>query len=155
MTVPMRCCTIPLQFAYWGSWIIYSHFPIILNGNRCRFLRWRMFLSANRCPLRRNMRYAKSVHLDVGSPDDLCPFLGFFPDELAEIRWRAREYHTAKLREPGLHPGVAKGSVDLKIEFPDDRRRCVPGRNESDPLARLETRNELAEGRNVRQRFSA
>jgi hypothetical protein len=26
----------------------------------------------------------------------------------------------AKLREPGLHPGVAKGSVDLKIEFPDD-----------------------------------
>ena len=66
-----------------------------------------------------------------------------------------RKHHAAEVGEPRLYLRIGKRGIDLGIELLDDRSRRVLGRNEPDPLARLETRNELAERRNVRQRLRA
>src|SRR6516165_6521054 len=91
----------------------------------------------------------KSAQLDVGSSDHLGPLLGFIADKLTEISWRAREHNAAHVDEPSLHREATKGSVDLDIEFLNYRWRHAPGCNEPNPLASLETRNELTEGWNV------
>ena len=63
----------------------------------------------------------RSLHLDVGGPDHLGPFLGFIADELAEVVRRARKHHAAEVGEPRLHLGIGKRGVDLGVEFLDDR----------------------------------
>ena len=50
----------------------------------------------------------RSLHLDVGGPDHLGPFLGFIADELAEVVRRARKHHAAELGEPRLHLWIGK-----------------------------------------------
>ena len=94
-----------------------------------------------------------SLRFDVGSPDDLAPFLGFVGDELPEVGGLARNRHAAEVDEPRLHPAVGECRVDLLVELVNDFSGRVPGRTDAVPGARLIAWNEIAHGRNVRQRL--
>src|SRR5262245_14429272 len=66
---------------------------------------------------------ASSLRLDVGGPDHLAPFLGFFGDQLAELGRRSRQRRAAEVSETGLHLRVVESRVDLLIELVDDLGR--------------------------------
>src|SRR3954452_12732192 len=61
-----------------------------------------------------------SLRLDVGGPDHLAPFLGFFGDQLAELNRRSRQRRAAEVSETGLHLRVVESRVDLLVELVDD-----------------------------------
>src|SRR5215475_10139960 len=61
-----------------------------------------------------------SLHLDVGGPDHLAPFLGFLGDELAEVGRRADKRCASEVSEPRLDFGIGEGRVDLLVELVDD-----------------------------------
>src|SRR5262249_48628915 len=91
--------------------------------------------------------------LDVGRSDDLAPFLGFLGEELAEIRGRHRQRHSAEVGQPGLYPWFRKGRVDFSVEPIDDFRRTVLGAAEADHKGRFVARQKFADGWEVWQRF--
>src|SRR5215471_8210331 len=66
-----------------------------------------------------------SVRLDSRELDHLGPLLCFISDELAEVRRRAREWDSPKVRKPCLHVGVRKSDVNLPVEFLDYVGGCV------------------------------
>src|SRR6516225_3467958 len=92
-----------------------------------------------------------SPRLCAGELDYFAPLLGIVSDELAEIRDRAGKYHAPKVGKPRLQLGISEPRIDLAIELINDLGRRVFGRTEANPLARLETRHEIANGRDVRQ----
>jgi hypothetical protein len=68
-----------------------------------------------------NRRRAQaSLRFDVGRPDDRAPLLDFFGAVLSEIGGRAPKDHPAQLGKASLDLGVAKSSVDLRVELVDD-----------------------------------
>src|SRR6266481_3142413 len=91
------------------------------------------------------------LRLDVGCLDYLAPLLGFIGNELAEIGRRARNGRAAKIGQSCLQFGVGDAGVDLPVELVDDIDRCVPGRADALPAARLVPRHKFAQGRNVWQ----
>src|SRR5262245_47914996 len=88
----------------------------------------------------------RSFRLDVGRSDDLAPFLGFLGEELAEIRGRHRQRHSAEVGQPGLYPWFRKGRVDFSVEPIDDFRRNVLGPAEADHKGRFVARQKFADG---------
>src|SRR6516164_9361717 len=92
-----------------------------------------------------------SLRLDVRELDHLGPFLGFVSNQLAKIDWRARERRAAEVGDARLERGIVEAGVDLLVELVDDLGRRLIGRTDAVPLACLVARNELADGRNVRQ----
>src|SRR5262245_22151714 len=95
--------------------------------------------------------FTASLRLDVARPDHLAPLLGFVGDQLAEVRDRAGKYHAPKVGKPRLQLGISEPRIDLAIEFINDLGRRGFGRTEANPLARLETRHEIANGRDIRE----
>src|SRR5262249_24216943 len=72
----------------------------------------------------------RSLWLDVGSPDHLAPFLGFFDDELSEVDRAHRHRHMAYLSHPRLDRGVDEAGINLTIERLDNLgRRTTRGDN--------------------------
>src|SRR5262249_42377434 len=96
-----------------------------------------------------------SLRLDVGGPDHLAPFLGFFGDQLAELGRRSRQRRAAEVSETGLHLRVVESRVDLLIELVDDLGRRGLRYAEAVPITPLVARQELTHGRDVRQRVRA
>src|SRR5262249_15622176 len=96
-----------------------------------------------------------SVRLDVEGPDDVAPLLRFVSDELAEVGGRARQHRAAEASEMSLHLRVVEGRVNFLVELVNNLRRCVLGRADAIPLARLVARHELTHGRDVRQHVRA
>src|SRR6516225_9443117 len=88
-----------------------------------------------------------SLRLNPCELDDLGPFLDFVSDELAEIGWRARQWHSAQVRKPCLDLGMSKTCIDLGIQLVDDSRRRVLGRTNPTLIARF------IPGQKVRQRW--
>src|SRR5262249_1928361 len=80
-----------------------------------------------------------------------APLLGIVSDELAEVPDRAGQYNAAKGGKPPLQLGISEPRIDLAIELINDLGRCVFGRTEANPLARLETRHEIAHSGDIRQ----
>src|SRR6516162_3372361 len=104
---------------------------------------------------RRTKRYGRSsrssaetssLRLDVGSPDHLAPFLGFFGDQLAELGRRSRQRRAAEVSETGLHLRVVESRVDLLIELVDDLGRRGLRYAEAVPITPLVARQELSHG---------
>src|SRR5262245_28757947 len=93
----------------------------------------------------------RSLGLCAGELDYFAPLLGIISDELAEVRDRAGKYHAPKVGKPRLQLGISKPRIDLAIELINDLGRGVFGRTETNPLARLETRHEIANGRDIRE----
>src|SRR5215831_8238400 len=91
-----------------------------------------------------------SVRLDVEGPDDLAPLFAVVSDELAEIGGRANECRAAELGEPRLDFGIGEAGVNGLIELVNNLRRRVLRRTDPKPLARLVTRHEFAQCRNIR-----
>src|SRR5215467_136205 len=96
-----------------------------------------------------------SLRFDVGGPDHLAPFLGFFGDQLAELGRRSRQRRAAEVSETGLHLRVVESRVDLLIELVDDLGRRGLRYAEAVPITPLVGRQELTHGRDVRQRVRA
>src|SRR6478752_5922439 len=94
-----------------------------------------------------------AVCLDIGGPDHIGPFLGFFGDQLAELDRRSRQRRAAEVSETGLHLGVVESRVDLLVELVDDLGRRGLRYAEAEPEARFVARQELTHGRDVRQRL--
>src|SRR5262249_20909589 len=94
---------------------------------------------------------AVSVGLDVGGPDHLAPFVGFFGDQLAELGRRSRQRRAAEVSETGLHLRIGESRVDLFVELVDDLGRRGPWYAEAVPITHLVARQELTHGRDVRQ----
>ena len=92
----------------------------------------------------RNIGPAGLVRLDVGPPDHLAPLLGFLGDQLAEVGGRARKRPASQVGKPSLHLGIGERGVGFLVELIDDVGRCVPGRTETLPRARLVTGHKLA-----------
>src|SRR5262245_11750398 len=93
----------------------------------------------------------RSLGLCAGELDYFAPLLGIISDELAEVRGRAGKYHAPKVGKPRLQLGISKPRIDLAIELINDLGRRVFGRTEANPLARLATRHEIANGRAIRE----
>ena len=72
-----------------------------------------------------------SLGLDVGRPDHLGPFLGFFRDQLAEVGGRAGKHRAAQVGKPRLELGIGEGGVDLLVEPVDNLCRRVLGAAEA------------------------
>src|SRR5262245_57245414 len=96
-----------------------------------------------------------SLRLDVGGPDDLAPFLGFVGDQLFKVDGREREHGATEIGKPRLELGIGEASVDLRVELRNDLGRRGLRCADAVPEARLISRHELSEGRNVWQRFRA
>src|SRR5262249_48790153 len=92
-----------------------------------------------------------SPGLCAGELDYFAPLLGIVSDDLAEIRDRAGKYHAPKVGKPRLQLGISEPRIDLAIELINDLGRRVFGRTEANPLARLETRHEIAHSGDIRQ----
>src|SRR5262245_21316921 len=56
-----------------------------------------------------------------------------------------------RVGKPRLQLGISEPRIDLAIELINDLGRRVFGRTEANPLARLETRHEIANGRDIRE----
>src|SRR5262249_35144443 len=93
----------------------------------------------------------RSLGLCAGELDYFAPLLGIVSDELAEVGDRAGKCHAPKVGKPRLQLGISEPRIDLVIEFINDLGRRVFGRTEANPLARLETRHEIANGRDIRE----
>src|SRR5215467_4607195 len=100
---------------------------------------------------RKRPRARRSLGLCAGELDYFAPLLGIVSDELAEVRDRAGKYHASKVGKPRLQLGISEPRIDLAIELINDLGRRVFGRTEANPLARLETRHEIANGRDIRE----
>src|SRR5262249_22603958 len=96
-------------------------------------------------------RVTASVRLDVEGPDHLAPLLGFLGDHLAEVSGRTRKHRAAEVSEMGLHLRVVESRVNFLVDLVNDLRRCVLGRADAIPLARLVAPHERAHGRYVWQ----
>src|SRR5215470_10700530 len=94
-----------------------------------------------------------SVWLDARELHDLGPLQGVFGDELAEIGNRSPQPRKAKVGKPRFHLVIGKSRVDLAVELVDDLGRRVLGRGKAQPGARLETRQEFAQGCHFGQRL--
>src|SRR6516162_6282968 len=95
----------------------------------------------------------QSLGLRAGELDDLPPLLGIVSDELAEVGGRARKDRATQVGKPRFQPRRGEACIDLRIEFRDDLGRRVLRRAEANPLTRLETRHEITECRDIRQRL--
>src|SRR5260370_21962048 len=93
--------------------------------------------------------------LDVGSPDYLGPLLGFVGDELAEVAGRAWKHGATKVGKARLHLGIGEALIDLLVQLINDLRGCALRSADPKPATRLIARQELAHGRDVRQRVRA
>src|SRR5262245_17957268 len=103
---------------------------------------------------RKVMEYSvarRSLGLCARELDYFAPFLGIVSDELAEVGDRAGKYHAPKVGKPRLQLGISEPRIDLAIELINDLGRRVFGRTEANPLARLETRHEIAHSGDIRQ----
>jgi hypothetical protein len=98
---------------------------------------------------------AASVWLDVGGADHLAPLLGLFRHELAELGGRHLQWDVAEVGEPSLHPRICEGSVHFLVEPFGDLRWNVSGGAEASCQARLEAWQDIANGREVRERLRA
>src|SRR5215467_7720800 len=93
------------------------------------------------------------LRLDVRGPDHLAPLFGFCGDQLAEVDGRARKHSAAQFGKPCLHFGIFQCGVDFLVELADDLGGRIPWSTEAAPEARLEAREELAQGWNVGKNF--
>src|SRR5262245_60393487 len=107
--------------------------------------------SAEREVMEYSAAHRRSPGLCAGKLDYFAPLLGIVSDELAEVRDRAGKYHAPKVGKPRLQLGISEPRIDLAIELINDLGRRVFGRTEANPLARLETRHEIANGRDIRE----
>src|SRR5262245_40788040 len=103
----------------------------------------------------RNGRYGisgftGSLRLDAGQLDHLAPLLGVVGDELTELGRRARKHRAAEVDKACFQPGIGEARIDLDVELVNDSGWRVFRRMHADPLAPLEARHEIANGRDVR-----
>src|SRR5262245_26993426 len=96
-----------------------------------------------------------SVGLDVEGPDDVAPFLRFVGDELAKVGGRAGKNRAAQAGKLCLELGVGEARVSFLVELVNNLRRCVLGRADAIPLARLEARQEFSHSWDARERLRA
>src|SRR5258708_15073978 len=92
---------------------------------------------------------AASLRLDAGEFDHLAPLFGFVGDQLSELSRRSRQRHAAEVSETGLHLEISKAGVYCLVELVNNLRRCVLGRADAEPGARLVARHNFAHGRDV------
>src|SRR5262245_30665744 len=84
-----------------------------------------------------------SLGLDACELHHLAPLLGFLSDQLAEVSGRARKHRAAEISEPHFHVGVVKARVSFRVELVNNLRRCVFGRADARPPARLVARHKF------------
>ena len=65
--------------------------------------------------------------LDVGSPNQLAPFLNFFGNEDPKLGRRAGKNHAAEVGELSLQLGIGEASIDFLVELIDDLTRRFRG----------------------------
>src|SRR5215813_14718787 len=98
---------------------------------------------------------AGSPPLDANGLHHLAPLLGFIGDELTKVDRRARKGHSAQLGKPRLDLGIGKARIDLFVERFDDIGRRALGCAKAGNSACLVARQEIPNGRHVRQRLRA
>src|SRR5258707_4776113 len=105
--------------------------------------------------MERGAETAGSIRLDAYELHHLAPFLGFVGDQLFKVGGREREHGATEVGKPRLDLGIGEASVDLLVELRNDLGRRGLRCADAVPEARLISRHELSEGRNVWQRFLA
>src|SRR5262249_20214837 len=95
----------------------------------------------------------RSVRLRAGELDYLGPLRRFFRNALSVLGGRECKDHPTKVGNARLNLGVDEAAVNLPVELGDDFGRTVLRRADTGPRARLETRHEVAEWRDVGKRL--
>src|SRR5262249_661924 len=90
--------------------------------------------------------------LDVGCPDHLGPFLGFFGYEFSEVSGQSGINSRTSIGEPCFQARISKPRIDFSIEPLDDPGGCVLGRANAEPVARFVPGNDVAYRRDIEQR---
>src|SRR5262245_58039359 len=96
-----------------------------------------------------------SVRLHANEFHHLAPLFGFVGDKLFKIGGREGERGATEIGKARLDLGISKGRIDLLVEFLDDLGRRGFWCADAVPEARLISRHELSESRNLWQRFRA
>src|SRR5262249_13113053 len=92
-----------------------------------------------------------SVCLDAGELDYLAPLLRLVGNEPSKVSGREREHIATEFSKSRLKLRISKACIDLRVELFDDLGRHGLRRAHAEPRARLVARNELTQGRDVRQ----
>ena len=95
------------------------------------------------------------LHFDVGRPDDLAPLFSFPSNQHAEVSRRTYERGPAEVDEARVDLGIAETGIDFLVELVNDLDGRVLGRADAVKGACLVAWHEIANGRQVRQRFRA
>src|SRR5262249_19500506 len=103
----------------------------------------------------RRQVYRISFRLGPREFDYLTPFRGLVRDELSEMGGRTGYYGAPQVREPCLYFGIGQSRIDLLVELLDNFVWCISGRGDPVPGACLITRQEIAQGRQLRQHLRA
>src|SRR5262249_42318153 len=96
---------------------------------------------------------ARSLRLDIGRPNDLCPFFALVGDELGEVGGRAPKRYAAKFGKPCLRRGIGKRRINPVVELVNNLRRCGLGKTNAVPRTRIIPRYEFAYARHFRKPF--
>src|SRR5215831_14878260 len=95
------------------------------------------------------------LRLDARKFDHLAPLLDLIGNELAKIAGRKHKWCGPQIGKSLLHLGMRKAGVDLLAELVNYFGRRVLGDTDAMPNARLEARQEIADGRDARQIWRA
>src|SRR5262249_26966065 len=71
---------------------------------------------------------ARSLRLDIGRPNDLCPFFGLVGNELGKVGGRAPKRYAAKFGKPCLRRGIGKHRINPMVELINNLRGCGLGK---------------------------
>src|SRR5262245_37026838 len=78
-----------------------------------------------------------STRLGTGELYHPGPFPGFVGDQFAEVGSRAAQDRAAQFSDARLDLGIGQYGVELFVESVDDFGRCIAGRADALPAARL------------------
>jgi hypothetical protein len=89
---------------------------------------------------------------DAEPADHLCPLVGRFDGELAELGRRHQHWDAAQVRDPLLDRRIGEAGIDFAVEPVDNFGGRIFWRTSAEKSARLVAGHGFADGRNVWQR---
>jgi hypothetical protein len=98
---------------------------------------------------RRSANLVGSLRLNVGSPDNFRPLVGFIGDQLAEFGGRKHKRRATQVGESPCYLGIGEARIDLLVELADDLGCRVLGCAKAKKGAGFVARQELGQARDI------
>jgi hypothetical protein len=101
------------------------------------------------------LRWSSTLEFDTRRSNQLAPFLVFSGEEFSELAGRTRKDDFTPIGNGLLDFGIGETSIDRLVERIDDRCWRIPWGDDAQLAERFITWYEIADGRNIRQRWCA